>query len=284
MSIVGGKRLLIVAGDPPMGDQETLGLGDLMRVLTLVPNFGAAHVDWVSPENLSVLVGDCPFIVGQGGEADLDAFLAATDHVLNLTHRDLDTQLPVTEVRDALDLAGDGTFKKKVYDLPGNLAALLDCPSQCSMTVAETKSAPAYDVGFNFRAPDHWKIKEMPRRHWEEVAALLPDHLSISWQPEETNLADYFDWIKNCKVLLASVGFGCHVAAYYGRELVMLSGPTDFAEVHDYGRATVLYPPSICEHRPCYQPNGVANCGCMPDFIPSELATAVLSHLETSVS
>lgn len=279
MSVLSSKRVLIVAGDAPDIGTETLGYGDLMRVLTLIPQFGAARVDWCSPERLFPLVIDCPFVAVYRPAAAMADMLADADHILNLTHRDLPTRLPTTEARDALALAGEGTFKKKVYDLPGNLAKLLQCRADCTTTVARTPKPPRYDVGFNFRAPDPWKIKEMPRRNWEAVAALLPKDLSVTWQPEETNLQDYFDWVKDCRVLLSSVGFGCHVAMFYGRKLVMLSGPTDFVEVHDYDGAIVLYPPSPCPHRPCYLPTGVANCGCMPDFRPEDMVAAVASQL-----
>jgi hypothetical protein len=282
MSLLAGKRLLIVAGDRPDGGRETLGLGDLMRVLTLVPNFNATRVVWCSPDEIFPLVADCPFIDAHRPLSAFDGLTTEADHVLNLTHRDLTTDLPITEVRGILAHAGEGSFKKKVYDLPGNLASALGCVGKGNVTVARTTSPPRFDVGLNFRVPAAWRIKEMPIDHWQEVARLLPKEVSVAWQPEETNLADYFDWVKDCRLLLSSVGFGCHIAMFYGRKLVMLAGPTDFAEVHSYKDGVVLYPPSTCVHRPCYLPTGVSNCGCMPDFRPQAIAATVVSQLESA--
>ena len=279
MSLLEGQDILIVANDDPKANVAALGLGDLMRMLTLVPHFKARSVTWASPPNLFSLVRDCPFIarvVGPGGY-ELDEF----DAVVNLTFDEIPFDGLVIDVEDVLAESGKSTFKESVYDLQRLMTRRLGIASEVSPAVATTEAPPAYDVGINFRVPDAWRIKALPPGHWDQVEELLPGSLSVSRQPEETTVEDYVDWVKNCRLLLSPVGFGCHIAMFYGRALVMLSGPTDFVEVHGYKSARVLYPPEPCEFRPCHLPTGVNDCGCMPLFRPADIVSAATELMES---
>ena len=80
------------------------------------------------------------------------------------------------------------------------------------------------------------------------------------------------DWIRSCRVIISVVGLGCHIAELYGVPTVILSGPTAYQEAQNHSKGTVLLPPTPCEYRPCHLPSGVANCGCMEDFIPATIA------------
>lgn len=275
------RRVLMVAADPaaprPPGVGECLGYGDLLRVVALVPAFAARAVTWCSPPALHALVRDCPFLTGCVGDDRLAEAAAAHDVVVNLTFAPLPGLPGALDIESLLD---DGaSLKQRTFDLPRRLAHRLELEGTGAAMPVLRNRAPAGAVGFNWQVPDAWRIKALPEGHWRELAALLPPSATITRQPHPSTIDSYVDWVRSCRVMVSPVGLGCHLAMFYGVGLVMLSGPTDFTEAADYPLGRILRPPTPCRHRPCQLPQGVDNCGCMPDFRPADIAAAVLELL-----
>ena len=44
------------------------------------------------------------------------------------------------------------------------------------------------------------------------------------------NLNNYVKWIKSCDTIISIVGLGVHIGSYFDKNIIMLSGPTDFYE------------------------------------------------------
>lgn len=280
MSVFTGRRVLLVAADPAepaAPGTEHLGYGDLLRILALVPEFRAERVTWCSPAPLHALVRDCPFLDACIGPESLAE--AATRHnvLLNLTFAPLPGLPDAVAIERLLD-RGE-TLKEKTFDLPRRLADAFGLERAGVPMPVLRSQAPANRVGFNWRVPDAWKIKALPEDHWSALEGLLAPSLQISRQPSTGTMADYVEWVSSCRVLVSPVGLGCHLAMFYGAGLVMLAGPTDFLEAEDYPLGTILRPPSPCPHRPCQRPRGMADCGCMPDFRPDDIAAAVVDLL-----
>ena len=59
---------------------------------------------------------------------------------------------------------------------------------------------------------------------------------------------------------------GCHVAMLYNKDLVVLIGSNNFDDIKLYQKARIIFPDNVCGYRPCNLPNGVNNCGCMPQI------------------
>ena len=120
-------------------------------------------------------------------------------------------------------------------------------------------------IGFNWLAPEDWKIKLYPMEKWIylEKNILKKYKTKISWQKND-NLKNYIKWIKSCDLIISIVGLGVHIATYFNKNIIMLSGPTDFSESNFQKNIVKILPDSKCEHRPCNMVNGVNNCGCMP--------------------
>ncbi|HYD70493.1 hypothetical protein [Azospirillum sp.] len=274
-----GRSVLLVAGGGPAAS-AALGLGDLLRVVMMVPVLGARAVAWCSDPALFALVRDCAFLSEMIPGGELTAALSRFERIINLTFADLPGAPPEQTVEIRALLAGNGTMKERTFDLPGLLAGRLGIGTVEPLPVARAGAARC-DIGFNLRLPPAWGIKALPPEHWQDVARRLPPGVTVTWQPEDGGLDAYVAWVKGCRVLVSVVGLGCHIAMLYGRSLVMLSGPTDFAEIHHYARARVLYPPVPCPYRPCQQSAGVEDCGgCMPHFRPQDIAAAALALLE----
>ena len=48
----------------------------------------------------------------------------------------------------------------------------------------------------------------------------------IEYQPKLSTVP-YIKWIKSCDIIISVVGFGIHIASYFDKKIIMLSGPTD---------------------------------------------------------
>lgn len=129
-------------------------------------------------------------------------------------------------------------------------------------------------IGFNWIAPDKWVIKSYPIEKWEYIQEriLQKYKIKISWQKKE-NLENYIKWIKKCNILISIVGLGVHLANYFDKKIIMLTGPTDFFESNLQKNIIKVLPENFCEHRPCNLTTGVNNCGCMPNINPLEVVS-----------
>ncbi|MBF0093149.1 MAG: hypothetical protein HQL34_01240 [Alphaproteobacteria bacterium] len=278
MSALAGASVLIVAGFPGAEGKEALGLGDLVRVLAMLPHFGARRVGWCSPPHLRPLIADCREVTEVVPPERLAQAHEGYDVTLNLDRR----SLPFAGVVGIDELiAGNGPLKRATFDLPVLIGRRFGAEVPERFSPARSEGNRDIDVGLNWRVPDAWAIKALPPPLWREIAGLLGVSLTVDWQPDNDDLAAYVAWIKRCRLLISSVGLGCHLAMYHGAALIVLAGPTDFAEAHGYEPGTVLWPDSPCVHRPCFAAAGVDGCGgCMHAHVPTTVAAAARTLLQ----
>ena len=266
-----GRSVLLVAGDPAeVGGQVTLGYGDLLRVLALVPNMGAGRVGWCSPPSLFPIVKDCIALSELILREDLWQRRLDFDFVINLSSQQLEAGQETFGIFDFID--AEGNMKQQLDRLPDLLGRELGFAPTPFMPLAPPPADAEFDFGFNTFVPAAWSIKELPTAHWQAIASILGSSRKITWQPETSDLSEYVGWVKSCRVLISIIGLGCHIAELYGIPLVVLAGPTDYPEAHVNSRVRGMVPPMKCEHRPCFLPAGVNDCGCMGDFSPETIA------------
>lgn len=276
MSLLAGRTLLLVAGLP--GNGEPLGLGDLVRVLAVLPQLGAGRIDWCSPPHLYPLARDCRAVTSLLAPEHLAAAGGGYDVVLNLSR----ARLPF-EGGIGIDdlLSGDGPLKRATFDLPGLIGRRFGMETSVCSSVMAAGGPRDIDVGLNWRVPDPWRIKALSLPLWQTIADALGEDVSVAWQPEGDDLAAYIAWIKRCRLLISSVSLGCHLAMAYGVSLVVLAGPTDFSEAHEYGSGIVLWPKTACRHRPCYSAVGIDGCGgCMENHDPAGIVASARALLQ----
>lgn len=127
-------------------------------------------------------------------------------------------------------------------------------------------------VGFNWIVPKEWEIKSLPMEKWIDLKKKIYSkyNIKISWQKND-NLENYVDWIKGCDLLISIVGLGVHIANFFNKRIIMLSGPTDFLESNYQKNIKKILPENFCEYRPCNLINGINNCGCMGEIKVSKI-------------
>jgi hypothetical protein len=278
MSRFSKKNVLIYVPSHFASGEDGFGLGDIIRLLALTANFDAATIGWCSHSSLFALARLCEHVDDLFSEEELSRRLSKFDVVLNLGDAPVAPGLEEVILGDLT--SGTGTLKFRTFDLPGLVATAIGIDATVSWPLAGIKKDKTpHDVGFNMRVPEAWHIKELPEEHWDAVQAALDPSVSISRQPPDGDLEAYISWINSCRVLVSVVGLGCHLAMALGKPLLILSGPTDFSEAGDYEKGRVLYPGTPCEFRPCHQPTGVDNCGCMGAFDPGAIAANIMAML-----
>lgn len=135
-------------------------------------------------------------------------------------------------------------------------------------------------IGFNNIVPNEWKIKEYPKKNWQNLKNKLNElpNVNVQFQPK-LKLIPYLKWIKSCDVFVSIVGFGVHVASYFDKKIVMLSGPTDRIDYRKKDRIKTIYPKKRCviHKKKLYLKN--KNCSCMKNIDENEVFKAVKSYI-----
>lgn len=274
------QRVLVVAGLDGCEQGPSLGLGDLIRVITLLPAIKADQLDWCSPPQLFALAKDCPCVCKTLDSRVLAQVVDDYDFVLNLTFVQLNNTIAdVLEISDVL--GGKSRIKERTYDLPRLLSERLSLVYTGNLPFVSVPTSSDFDIGFNWCVPLDWQTKELPQSTWIELEEILSSRFTISWQTEGSDLEEYIGWVRGCKLLVSIVGLGCHLSMFYGRQLLMLSAPTDFSEVHHYCDARVMYPANTCKDRPCYRKFGEEHCPCMAHFRAVDIAEAATNMLDS---
>jgi hypothetical protein len=119
-------------------------------------------------------------------------------------------------------------------------------------------------IGINWIVPLKWKIKSYPMDNWKVIEKDIRTNysLKVSWQ-KKCNLETYVRWIKSCDILISVVGLGVHIGSYFNKEIIMLSGPTDFYESNKNPKIVKIKPDKKCKIHEKKLNVFYKNCNCM---------------------
>ena len=268
------RTVLVVGGTPATRARKKLGLGDMLRILPILPNLNTSRLVWSSDGEIFPLIE----IFELFGELIEDENLAARIDDFDVCI-DLSDQAPIPfgmfSVSLSEMLGKDELTKETTFDLADKIRKALGIDRDDVIPLTQQSSLEISSVGINYLVPEDSSIKALPTEIWEQTVALLECNFEVSLQPDETGMATYVNWLKSTDIFVSVVGLGCHIAMLLGKPLITLAGPTDFTEAHSYKFGEVLNPSSPCEFRPCQLQTGMDNCGCMGDFSPQLIANAV---------
>lgn len=126
-------------------------------------------------------------------------------------------------------------------------------------------------VGINWMVPKNWKIKSYPMKSWKLLEKKIKKKysLKITWQ-KKNNLNNYVKWIKSCDTIISIVGLGVHIGSYFDKNIIMLSGPTDFYESNKNKKILKITPKNLCKVHSKKINIYYKNCNCMNN-IKSEM-------------
>jgi len=121
-------------------------------------------------------------------------------------------------------------------------------------------------IGINWKVPNNWKIKSLPKKKWNYIVnEIRSKKIQISFQ-KGISLNEYVKWIKKCDIIVSIVGLGVHIASFFDKKVIMLSGPTDFKEANKDNNILKILPNKRCY---IHQRNLNVNyqkCSCMKNI------------------
>ena len=124
-----------------------------------------------------------------------------------------------------------------------------------------------YKVGINKIVPQNWKIKSYPQKYWGNLNTILQENknIKVSFQ-KKMSLENYVKWIQSCDIIISVVGLGVHIAKYFDKKIIMLVGPTDFAESKSDEYIYKIFPEKRCHVHKKKLNLKYKNCTCMKNI------------------
>ena len=150
-----------------------------------------------------------------------------------------------------------------------------------------------YDIYFSWKAPNSWKIKELPVEKLIYIKNKLSKNfdLKVKFQKKNERLVDYINFIKQSKLIVSIVNLGCHVANLYDKKLIMLSGPNYHSDSSLHKNQITIFPKNFCKiHKKMYKnkkyKNRVGNltknfrkCECMKNINENEIYYKIVKNV-----
>lgn len=146
---------------------------------------------------------------------------------------------------NALYLAQDARLKKKgtrhwlemLFEIVGqpwaNEGYILAKPVKYEQTIKT--------LALNNRTGGKFKGKSWPADSWEKFSRELQlNYVEHDWQPEQTTLRDYIEWIDRHYLIVTCDSLGLHLAMALDKYVVGLFGPTPSHEIHPYEKGIML--------------------------------------------
>ena len=172
---------------------------------------------------------------------------------------------------DINDFLKKNINKKKTYDLFKNLEKL----KKLKINKKKNRKKNLL-VGINWKVPNNWKIKSLPKKKWNFIYSELKEkNINVSFQ-KKFSLYEYVKWIKSCDVIVSVVGLGVHIASFFNKNVIMLSGPTDFKEAKNDKNIIKILPNKRCS---VHQRNLNVNyqkCSCMKKIDEKKIIKALI--------
>jgi len=97
-----------------------------------------------------------------------------------------------------------------------------------------------HDVGLNYRAGRKFQGKQWSNNCWDDLEHILTMkyHQTTCFQPKETGLYDYMEWLSSCHTVISNDSLGLHLGMAMGKHVIGLFGPTPCREMPPYEKGT----------------------------------------------
>lgn len=133
------------------------------------------------------------------------------------------------------------------------------------------------DVGLNWHVHPKWKTKQWPKEYWKQLAGILKEKYSVSWQQGLKRFDKYIDWISSCRLIVTCDTLGLHLASALRKKVIAIVGSTENREF-SYKRIFFIRPKTRgC--MPCNSPDCYLEKNCLSEIAPEKVAKFVSNVL-----
>jgi len=127
-------------------------------------------------------------------------------------------------------------------------------------------------IGIETTTADRWPMKQWQK--FNELTPLLEKKgYKIKQFVYRENMADYFNDINECKLVITGDTFAMHIALALRKDVIGLFGPTSAPEIHDYHRMIKITTNMPCKC--CYKKECDIKPNCMDQIEVQEVFDAV---------
>ena len=242
---------------------KSWSLGEYLRIVSFIPNLNYKKLNWYSDKKLHPIIKEIDNISEVKNLKNFNS--SKYDHVIDL-HQNLPNNPKTFYINNLFSDSSDDKIKiKNLLDLLANTYGLKKYKTYFNKKKILKN---VYDLFICWDTDEKWKIKRYPHKQYLILKKMLEKKFSIKIKIQNKNdsIKKYVENIRQSKIILSVMTFGCHVAMLHNKNLIVLVGPNNFDDLKFYKKAKVILPENKCVYRPCNLPNGIDNCGCMPQI------------------
>ena len=267
----------------------SLPLGDYLRILTFLPNLKFEKIYFVGDERLNKLINEISYInfIRFKNKRKINS-LKKKSFIFDMVNLGKNSQR-VFYLRSIIKKKN----KKNMVDLVKNISSYFKIKNGKMFCTEKKLIDLKYDIYFSWKAPNSWKIKELPVEKLINIKNKLIKNfdLKIKFQKKNEKLVDYINLIKKSKLIVSIVNLGCHVANLYDKKLIMLSGPNYHSDSSLHKNQITIFPKNFCKiHKKMYKnkkyKNRVGNltknfrkCECMKNINENEIYYKIVKNI-----
>ena len=268
--------------------KDGLGLGDYLRIISILENLNFNNFVWISDKCIHNLVSEAEIIneVYELGSINAKKYLNSINFIFNLYEKNINkyNSSNYLYLSDVLDKGVN--IKDRSVDMCKKVSDFFKIENY---KVFSNKKIYLNnnDIFFNHIVPDDWKIKEFPLQKLKNLEKKIKKHIpsiKIQWQSQTDTLEQYINKIKYSKIIISIIGLGVHLGILYNKKLIILAGPTFFTDINKYDNKHILNPKLKCECQTKLINTGIAcklhtKYSCMNEIDEDEIFKKIIEEL-----
>ena len=234
------KKLIIIANSK----KDNFGLGDYLRIISILPNFKTKNIYWYCDKNIKELIKYSEHIkkIYDLKKFNYKNFSKENNLILNLFKT---KNLKPNEYSVPNMLNKDIDIKFSGINLCKKITNNLGIKNYKIYNNKNIKKKNKYDLFINYLVPKKWKKKEYPIQKLNYIEKELKKNfrqIKICKQMKNDSLDQYIKKISSSDLILTIIGLGAHIGMLFNKKIIVLSGPTFFNELKKYKKGTIIFP------------------------------------------
>lgn len=268
--------------------KDGLGLGDYLRIISILENLNFNNFVWISDKSIHYLVSEAEIIneVYELGSINAKKYLNGINFIFNLYEKNTNKTNPSNYLylSDVLDKGVN--IKDRSVDMCKKISDFFKIENY-KVFSNQKIYINNNDIFINHIVPHDWKIKEYPLKKLKNLEKKIKRHIpsiKIQWQSQTDTLEQYINKIKHSKIIISIIGLGVHLGILYSKRLIILAGPTFFSDINKYDNKSIFTPNLKCECQTKLINTGIAcklhtKYSCMDDIDEDEIFKNIIEDL-----
>ena len=225
--------------------KDIFGLGDYLRIISILPNFKTKEIYWFSDKYLHPIIKKSEHVkkIYNLSKFNYSKFNKKKDIIMHLFKTE---QLRFNEYSVPKLINYKQDIKLSGVDLCKKICDKFKIKNyKIYSNNLKKNNLDNYDIFINHLVPRKWKVKEYPKKNFKFIEKKIKEKFKkvrICWQDKNDSLNEYIKKINSSKIILTVIGFGVHLGILFNKEIIVLCGPTFFNDLKKYKKKEIIYP------------------------------------------